>query len=53
MYNGKNKREDTKQRETDELKVLVKLYQNDIDRVTAEMDVFNTMMDRIKTTHHE
>jgi hypothetical protein len=45
MYNGKNKREDTKQREADEFKVLVKLYQNDIDRVTAEMDVFNKIME--------
>jgi hypothetical protein len=48
MYNGKNKREETKKHEADELKVLMKLFQNDIDRVTAEMDVFNKTMERIK-----
>lgn len=49
MYNGKNKRDDTKKREADELKVLMKLYQNDIDRVSAEMNVFNQTMERLKT----
>lgn len=48
MYNGKNKREDTKKHEADELKVLMKLFQNDIDRVTAEMEMFNKMMGAIE-----
>ncbi len=49
MYNGKNKREETKKHEADELKVLMKLFQNDIDRVTAEMDVFNKTMEKLQT----
>lgn len=48
MYNGKNKREETKKREAEELKVLMKLLQNDIDRVTAEMGVFNETVEKIK-----
>jgi hypothetical protein len=47
MYNGKNKREETKKHEAEELKVLVKLFQNDIDRVTAEMDVFNKTVEKL------
>jgi hypothetical protein len=48
MYNGKNKREETKQHEAEELKVLVKLFQNDINRATAEMDVFEKTIEKLK-----
>ncbi len=47
MYNGRNKREATAKREADELRVLKATFQSDIDRMAAEMDIFNGVMERI------
>ncbi len=49
MYNGKNKREETKKHEAEELKILVKLFQNDINRASVEMDVFEKTIEKLKT----
>ncbi len=47
IYNGKNKREETRQHETDQLKTLMKLFQNDIDRATKEAAILQDVITSI------